>query len=265
MFNQILKRLVPIPSIINSKKAVFIGPHPDDIEIGAGAIVSKLVKSGCEVIYIIVTDGGAGYLRPLDTIDNLIKRRNEEAHKAAYHLGIKKVFMLGYEDGGNYSVDAVSIDIAKILIDQVPDLVICPDPSLPSEVHPDHIKCGLATKTAMIISQNRFVAFRNGIDIDETKKDNFKTKTLGFYYTHRPNSFIKVSKEDVLAMYEAIQMHLSQFPRDNAETSKEFLQIKTYLDFRFKRFGLKTYSKYAMGLFLMDAVHQHCFTEINEW
>ena len=41
----ILKFAVPLPKIEEQKRFLFIGPHPDDIEIGAGATAAKLV--GC--------------------------------------------------------------------------------------------------------------------------------------------------------------------------------------------------------------------------
>ena len=31
--------------------------HPDDSEFGAGGTIAKLVKEGCEVTYVIVTNG----------------------------------------------------------------------------------------------------------------------------------------------------------------------------------------------------------------
>jgi len=42
----ILKFAAPLPNIENYQRYLFIGPHPDDIEIGAGATVAKLAASG---------------------------------------------------------------------------------------------------------------------------------------------------------------------------------------------------------------------------
>ena len=39
---------------------LFVGPHPDDIEIGAGATVSKLIKLKKKVVFLICTDGRFG-------------------------------------------------------------------------------------------------------------------------------------------------------------------------------------------------------------
>ncbi|MBQ9863559.1 MAG: PIG-L family deacetylase, partial [Lachnospiraceae bacterium] len=56
-----LKIATPIPKIESFENYLFIGPHPDDIEIGAGATVSKLVKLGKKVSFLICLDGRFGY------------------------------------------------------------------------------------------------------------------------------------------------------------------------------------------------------------
>ena len=57
----ILKKfVVPIPKVENFEHYLFIGPHPDDIEVGAGATVSRLVEMGKKVTYLIATDGCYG-------------------------------------------------------------------------------------------------------------------------------------------------------------------------------------------------------------
>ena len=34
--------------------------HPDDAEIGTGATVAKWIEGGCEVVYVVCTDGSGG-------------------------------------------------------------------------------------------------------------------------------------------------------------------------------------------------------------
>ena len=40
----VLKFAVPVPKIESFERYLFVGPHPDDIEIGAGATAAKLAK-----------------------------------------------------------------------------------------------------------------------------------------------------------------------------------------------------------------------------
>ena len=45
----VLKAAAPLPDIEKSERYLFIGPHPDDIEIGAGATAAKLAAMGLKV------------------------------------------------------------------------------------------------------------------------------------------------------------------------------------------------------------------------
>src|SRR4029450_7686029 len=42
------------------ERVLVITAHPDDSEFGAGGTIAKLVKEGCEVSYVIVTNGNKG-------------------------------------------------------------------------------------------------------------------------------------------------------------------------------------------------------------
>ena len=53
----VLKFAAPLPKIEEYNRFLFIGPHPDDIEIGAGATAAKLVDMGKEVRFLVCIDG----------------------------------------------------------------------------------------------------------------------------------------------------------------------------------------------------------------
>ena len=53
----VLQYAAPFPQLLDYETYLFVGPHPDDIEIGAGATVSKLVSIGKKVVFLICTDG----------------------------------------------------------------------------------------------------------------------------------------------------------------------------------------------------------------
>ena len=44
-----LRFAVPLPKLLDFQRYLFIGPHPDDIEIGAGATAARLRSMGKEV------------------------------------------------------------------------------------------------------------------------------------------------------------------------------------------------------------------------
>ena len=55
-----LKFAAPFPKVQSFDKYLFVGPHPDDIEIGAGATVAALSAQGKNICFLICTDGRYG-------------------------------------------------------------------------------------------------------------------------------------------------------------------------------------------------------------
>ena len=75
-----LKFAAPVPKPEGFSKFLFIGPHPDDIEIGAGATAAKLASMGKSVTFLVCLDGRFGLENaPAGTTpDELAKIRKEE-------------------------------------------------------------------------------------------------------------------------------------------------------------------------------------------
>ncbi len=69
MYLSILKKAVPIPKLTNFDRFLFVGPHPDDIEVSCGGTVARLTSLGKTVTFAIVTDGSVG------SIDNSLSFR----------------------------------------------------------------------------------------------------------------------------------------------------------------------------------------------
>lgn len=72
------------------------GAHPDDIEIGCGGTVRRLIEQGWRVVHGCVTSGEAGS----STIDRatLAATREQEARRAAEVLGSERVEFLWAPD-----------------------------------------------------------------------------------------------------------------------------------------------------------------------
>jgi len=107
-----------------------VGAHPDDVELGAGGLLSDLAARGYEIFVIVLTD------EPESTA---AARRREEAISAFSMLGIGRdhLAFAGFADGFlQVSRDSVSKvrDITSEWF-EVPDLVITHSMS---DLHPDH-------------------------------------------------------------------------------------------------------------------------------
>ena len=94
-------------------RALVVTAHPDDSEFGAGGTVAKLVKDGCEVTYVIVTNGNKGSGDRSMTPERLAAIRADEQRNAARTLGVARVEFLGYPDGEVEDTRDVRRDVAR--------------------------------------------------------------------------------------------------------------------------------------------------------
>lgn len=263
MFVRLLKHLVPLPYLENHDIVMVVGPHPDDIEIGAGASVNKLIRLGKRVVFVIATDGSAGSMDAVVDEASLAKTRRAEAIQGALQLGVTTVEFLDFPDGGMYKIDDLAVKLAALIVKYDPNLIICPDPLLPSEIHPDHLKCGAAVQTAFIMAGVPNLLKREGIPFELPLHPN---RTLAFYYTHRPNRCVRLEQVDREAQKRAIGAHVSQYPGYGDVTQGEMIKMLfQYITLRSKRFGLKILARDADGFFVMKGIQTHCFPEVNEY
>src|SRR5437773_5397043 len=81
------------------ERAMVVFAHPDDAEIGSDGVVARWIAAGCEVTYVLCTNGAAGTADRALTPSELARKRAEEQRAAADAIGVKHVVMLGYPDG----------------------------------------------------------------------------------------------------------------------------------------------------------------------
>lgn len=248
-----LLKYVPLPDFQTFKTVLFVGPHLDDIEISSGALVKQMTKRGVVVHFLIATDGGAGTFDPKAQAKDIIAIRKKESEQAAAFLGVSSLEILPFEDGGVYSLEAMTVAIAKKIIAIKPDAIFAPDPLLPTEVHPDHLNVGIAARNALTIARFPLVAARHGIDISKIKQFP-QGMNLVYFYTHRANVFIPISEQELADKITAIRFHASQIDH----TMEIVMQ---YLQFKALEYGKKARSKFGEGFFALAPAHQHCFLE----
>ena len=70
-----LRCAAPLPKLERFDRYLFVGPHPDDIEIGAGATAARLAAQGKAVCFLICTDGRYGDGHTMLRGDALITQR----------------------------------------------------------------------------------------------------------------------------------------------------------------------------------------------
>lgn len=251
MLKSILLKAVPVPKIQNFSNYLFVGPHPDDIEVACGATVARLVSMGKKVTFVICTDGRVGALDGSLTSEQIVEIRQKESLESARLLGVQDVRFLPFHDGGDYTVDELAKALVPHILDVCPQIVFCPDHTVPSECHPDHLKTGQAVTKAVFLASWDKLTSQLGL------QGSVPNLNLAYYYTHKPNRYFKISKYRK-AHLEAIACHKSQFDTANLNV------FKTYFGVRQLRFGLRSCKGHADGYRVLSPTHQHCFPEIGE-
>lgn len=247
-----LKIAAPAPKIESFSRYLFIGPHPDDIEIGCGATAAKLVREGKQVVFLILTDGryGDGKSNGIKG-DELAALRKQESLASAECLGVKDVRFLDLCDGGFYDYEDMKKGIARIVGECRPELIFAPDPCTGRECHIDHLNTGRAA------SHVAYVAPYPGI-MESMGAAASDVKAIAYYMTAKTNRYVKITKEIFDRQNEAlVGCHVSQFPAGDAETK----QLQMYLKLRSVDFGLRNMCAHAEGFRVLGATHMHCIPE----
>src|SRR5712691_11883718 len=121
------------------ERAMVVFAHPDDAEIGSGGVVAKWVAAGCEVTYVLCTDGGAGTADRSLTPGELTGQRAREQRAAADFMGVKNLVMLGHPDGGLQDSREFLGDVVRAIRQYRPHTVLAHDPyrlkRLPHRAH----------------------------------------------------------------------------------------------------------------------------------
>lgn len=252
MFNFILKKVMPIPKLDSFDSYLFVGPHPDDIEVGAGGTVATLIAQGKKVTFVIVTDGSVGSIDTTIDQQRLVQLRCDEAIASAKVLGVDDVRFLGFADGGMYDMHEMTKAVAGVILDVNPQVVLCTDHRVPSECHPDHLNVGRATTDAYFATQWARLTDRLGL---EGVAD---TLALGYYYTDKPNSYVAVRKTFAQKM-KAISCHKTQFDEQSLHS------VKLYFTLRNMRYGFKSGKGRAEAFRLLNNTQMHCMPETSSW
>jgi len=248
----VLKKAAPLPKLESFSRYLFIGPHPDDIEIGAGATASKLVSLGKEVSFLICLDGrfGLAYAPKGTTEDQLVKIRKAEARESAKRLGVDDVHFLDFSDGGFYDEKELRAAIAVQVGLFRPDVIFAVDPDVPNECHVDHITVGKQCKIVANFASNTEIMQRYGAKPADVK-------AIALYMTARPNRFVGTRGHLQKQLDSVFSVHLSQFP----PTCGEAKSIPMYLKLRSFFFGCRSLKGRAEGFRVIDGTHMHCLPE----
>ena len=247
-----LKFAAPVPRVESFERYLFLGPHPDDIEIGAGATAAKLADAGKKVTFLICMDGRYGLDNaPAGTTpEELIEIRKAEAIESARRLGVEDVRFLGLCDGGFYAFDELLEGIARVIGETQAQCIFAPDPDVTSECHVDHRRVGEAARRLAYFAPYASIMERYGAQ-------SAPGEALAYYMTARPNRFVETRGLLARQLDAIFGCHRSQFPEGCADARS----ISLYLRLRSADHGIRALCGAAEGFRVLGRTQMHCLPE----
>jgi len=211
------------------ESALAIGAHPDDVEFGCGGLLAKWAADGCIVHHLVCTDGSKGTWDPDADVIALARRRQDEQREAARRLAgthAGEVRFLGYVDGELESSLAVRGEVARVIRELEPQVVLGHDPWKRYRLHPDHRNAG-------ILACEGIVAARDPHFYREQNLAPHRPDLLLFWEAEQPDHAEDVS-EFVEAKLHALAAHETQFEStmnavDEADLEAFGLRIRSRL------------------------------------
>lgn len=254
VLKRIIRAAAPLPKIEKMERFLFIGPHPDDIEIGAGATAAMLAAAGKTVCFLICADGRFGTSNaPEIGPEEMIAVRKREAVASARDLGVGDVRFLDLCDGGFYEMRELVRGIASVTGEFRPDVIFAPDPCVTSECHKDHLNVGNAAREVACFAPYAGIMKEYGADAAPVK-------ALACYFTAKANSFVDTSGFLPAQLDSIFKFHRSQFPEGCADAKS----IGLYLKLRAYDFGLRSFHKTAEGFRVLGQTQMHCLPEAGD-
>ena len=199
-----------------------IGAHPDDVELGCGGTLAKLISEGKTVAVIDLTQGELGTRGTNIT-------RAEEAAEATRVMGYVGRENLKMKDGFLVNSEEYQLEIVKMIRKYQPDIVFA---NAIDDRHPDHAKASKLVSDACFLS---------GLVKIETTLDNESQKAWRpkqiFHYIQWKNitpAFVVDVSGFMEKKIEACLAYKTQFydPKSTEPmtpiATKDFLESLTY-------------------------------------
>jgi LmbE family N-acetylglucosaminyl deacetylase len=184
--------------------------HPDDAEFMCGGTVAAWTRHGCEVHYVICTDGSAGSNEPGASRKLVAPVREREQRAAADVLGVTSVTFLGEADGLLEVTPVTRKKVTREIRRLRPEVLIAPDPArLWSGQgyinHWDHKQAGLLALTAVMPDAPTRVMFQ---ELEDEGIEPFEIPNL-WLSTNEPDTFVDITKTIDIKL-QALAQHVSE-------------------------------------------------------
>ena len=196
------------------------GAHPDDVELGCGATIAKLVSQGKKVGIVDLTRGELGTRGSAEI-------RTKETKEASKILGITIRENMDFKDGFFRNDEEHQLKIIQVIRKYQPEFVFC---NAPDDRHIDH------PKGSQLIVEASFLSGLTKIYTDDSSgnaQKQWRPKNIYHYIQWKnldPDFIFDVSGFHNTKM-DAVKCYSSQFYDPKSKEPETPISTKNFLNF----------------------------------
>jgi len=196
------------------------GAHPDDVELGCGATIAKLIFRGKKVGIVDLTRGELGTRGSAEI-------RTKETKEASKILGISTRENMDFKDGFFRNDEEHQLKIIQVIRKYQPDFVFC---NAPDDRHIDH------PKGSQLIVEASFLSGLTKINTDDSLGNaqmQWRPKNIYHYIQWKnldPDFIFDVSGFHNTKM-DAVKCYSSQFYDPKSKEPETPISTKNFMNF----------------------------------
>jgi len=190
-------------------RVMVIAAHPDDPEFGCAGTVLKWFQAGRQITYVLLTSGDKGSHDPDLRPGQLAARRESEQRAAAADLGVGQALFLRHPDGILENTLELRRQLAAVIREHRPHILLTIDPWRHYQLHPDHRAAGQAALDAVYAAREWYIFPEQLVE----GVDPWRVRELYLFWTDNPDYW-----EDITCCLDtriaALMRHASQVGLD---------------------------------------------------
>ncbi len=137
---------------MKAANVLFVGAHPDDLEILCGGTIRECIRSGCRVWMAVATNGNVG--SPTLGREETAATRRREAQAAAERLEVHGLIWMNEDDEFLFENRATRLKFIDAIRKAQADVIVTHNPN---DYHPDHLAVSTCVTNARIPSSVRLI------------------------------------------------------------------------------------------------------------
>jgi len=193
-------------------RVMAIFAHPDDAELLCSGTIARLVEHGYRAQYVLATSGDKGSDDRAATPEQLTRTREAEQREAAQVLGVEEVTFLRHHDGEVEVSIPFRGELALVIRQGRPDMVLTFDPWQRYQIHPDHRAVGMTALDAVAAARDHMY-FPQQLTEGLTEH---RVHNVYFFASDQPNYYVDITGT-IDKKIAALHKHTSQIRTEGLE------------------------------------------------